>query len=71
MIIHARVGPHADVDQTDIGQRLDGMTRPHLAETFRTAKPFADVIRFRHLDLEERMIAVDKYARARAASRDG
>ena len=62
---------HADDDQTDIGKRLDGMKRPHLAETFRTAKPFADVVRFRHLDLEERMIAVDKYAQSRAASRDG
>lgn len=62
----------ADLDQTDIGKRLDGMTKPQLAETFRTAKPFTDVIRFRHLDLEERMIAVHKHAStSRAAPREG
>jgi hypothetical protein len=54
-------------DQSDIGAQLHGTTLPQVTRTFRSAKPFADVIRFRHLDLEERMIAVDRYRnRARA-----
>jgi hypothetical protein len=62
---------HPDQDQTGLGEQLDGMTLPQLKQTFRSARPFADVVRFHHLDIEERMIAVDKYVRARAASRDG
>jgi hypothetical protein len=59
---------HADHDQTGIGKQLNGMTLPQLEGTFRSAQPFADVVRFRHLDIEERMIAVDKY---RNRLRDG
>jgi hypothetical protein len=61
----------ADHDQTGIGRQLDQMTLPQLQHTFRSARPFADVVRFRHLDIEERMIAVYKYGRDHAASRDG
>jgi len=70
--VDATARVQADADQTDIGEQLDGQTLPHLVQTFRSAQPFADVVRFRHLDIEKRMIAVDKYAnRFRATSRDG
>jgi hypothetical protein len=51
-----------DPDQTDIGRHAEGMTLQQLRETFRAVKPFPDVERFRHLDIEERMIAVHEYA---------
>jgi hypothetical protein len=64
----ARLRP--DVDQTDLGEQLRSMTVQQTVETFRSAKPFADVVRFQHLDIDARMIAVHKYAnRAQRASR--
>jgi hypothetical protein len=61
----------ADADQTDIATQLDRMSLPQLTQTFRSAKPFADVVRFQHLNPDQRMIAVAKYAQARTQSRDG
>jgi hypothetical protein len=69
--VDAAVRLHADHDQTGIGKQLNGMALPQLRNTFRSARPFADVVRFHHLDIEERMIAVYKYGRDQAASRDG
>jgi hypothetical protein len=70
--VDATASLHADPDQTGIAEQLNGRTLPQLVRTFRSAQPFADVVRFRHLDVDDRMIAVHKYAnRPRAASRDG